>query len=105
MHTEDLPAEILGATAADDGASWTQALSRWADAETVRQAAPPLLDTAAPEFERALIRVALKHTGGHRQDAAKLLGWGRNTLTRKLKELGMEEAEATDDDAPSDAAA
>jgi two-component system nitrogen regulation response regulator GlnG len=33
--------------------------------------------------------VALKHTQGHRQDAAKLLGWGRNTLTRKLKELGM----------------
>ena len=67
--------------------------------------APPLLDTAAPEFERALIRVALNLTGGHRQDAAKLLGWGRNTLTRKLKELGMEEAEAADEGVPSDAAA
>jgi two-component system nitrogen regulation response regulator GlnG len=67
--------------------------------------APPA--TAAPEFERTLIRVALKHTGGHRQDAAKLLGWGRNTLTRKLKELGMEEGDADDpaSAAPNDAAA
>jgi two-component system, NtrC family, nitrogen regulation response regulator GlnG len=37
--------------------------------------------------------VALKQTHGHRQEAAKLLGWGRNTLTRKLKELGMNGAE------------
>ena len=29
-------------------------------------------------------------TQGHKQEAARLLGWGRNTLTRKLKELGME---------------
>ena len=50
----------------------------------------PLLDVAVPEFERAMIRVALRHCEGRRQDAAKLLGWGRNTLTRKLKELGME---------------
>ena len=46
------------------------------------------------EFERVLIRAALKRTQGHRQDAAKLLGWGRNTLTRKLKELGMNGADA-----------
>ena len=37
-----------------------------------------------------MIETALQHTGGRRQDAAKLLGWGRNTLTRKIKELGME---------------
>jgi len=61
--------------------------------ESLRAEASPLLDTALPEFERTLIRVALAHTGGHRQDAAKLLGWGRNTLTRKLKELGMEEGD------------
>ena len=51
----------------------------------------PLLDEALPQFEKTLIRVALKHTQGHRQAAAKLLGWGRNTLTRKLKELGMDD--------------
>jgi two-component system nitrogen regulation response regulator GlnG len=40
-----------------------------------------------------MIDVALEFTGGRRQEAARLLGWGRNTLTRKIKELGMEEAE------------
>ncbi|MFO0511248.1 MAG: helix-turn-helix domain-containing protein, partial [Gammaproteobacteria bacterium] len=108
VRAEDLPAEILGAAgAAGSGAAgegWAALLARWAEAEAQRNGAPPLLDTAAPEFERTLIRVALKHTSGHRQDAAKLLGWGRNTLTRKLKELGMEEA-GDADDAPSDAAA
>ena len=107
VRAEDLPAEIAGAAAGAiaNPEDWSEMLARWAEAEAQRSGAPPLLDTAAPEFERALIRVALKHTGGHRQDAAKLLGWGRNTLTRKLKELGMEEAEATDEGAPSDAAA
>ncbi len=58
---------------------------------TVRPwSASALLTDAQPEFERVLIRAALKRTQGHRQDAAKLLGWGRNTLTRKLKEPGNE---------------
>ena len=51
---------------------------------------------ALPAFERTLLRVALKATQGHRQEAARLLGWGRNTLTRKLRELGMEGAEDPD---------
>ncbi|MBB3060529.1 DNA-binding NtrC family response regulator [Microbulbifer rhizosphaerae] len=42
-----------------------------------------------PAFEKALIEIALKHTAERKRDAAELLGWGRNTLTRKLKELGM----------------
>ena len=37
-----------------------------------------------------MIEVALKHTAGRKRDAAQLLGWGRNTLTRKIKELDME---------------
>jgi len=41
-----------------------------------------------------MINAALKQSGGRRQDAAQLLGWGRNTLTRKIKELHMERAEA-----------
>jgi two-component system nitrogen regulation response regulator GlnG len=48
-----------------------------------------LLDSAVPSFERIMIETALKHTAGRRRDAALLLGWGRNTLTRKIKELGM----------------
>jgi two-component system nitrogen regulation response regulator GlnG len=58
----------------------------------------PLLDEALPEFERVLIRAALKRTQGHRQEAAKLLGWGRNTLTRKLKELEMNDIDHSHDD-------
>ncbi|HLB85873.1 MAG TPA: helix-turn-helix domain-containing protein, partial [Steroidobacteraceae bacterium] len=50
-----------------------------------------LLDDATPEFERTLIREALRTARGGRQEAARLLGWGRNTLTRKLKELGLDE--------------
>jgi len=96
IHAEDLPAEIVGAKAATNDDAWSERLARWAESESQRADAPPLLDTAMPEFERTLIRIALKHTAGHRQEAAKLLGWGRNTLTRKLKELGMSDAEASD---------
>jgi len=99
IRLEDLPSEIRGASAVVDADGWPQVLAAWAEAESLRRDAAPLLDTALPEFERTLIRVALRHTSGHRQEAAKLLGWGRNTLTRKLKELAMEEyaAEGSDD--------
>ena len=70
---------------------WAQALASWAQARFASGGAP-LLEDAMPEFERTVIREALKATQGGRQEAAKLLGWGRNTLTRKLKELGMEDA-------------
>jgi two-component system nitrogen regulation response regulator GlnG len=40
-------------------------------------------------FERIMIDAALKHTQGRRRDAAELLGWGRNTITRKIKELNL----------------
>lgn len=49
-----------------------------------------LLDEITPAFERVVIEQALAHTGGKRIEAAELLGWGRNTLTRKIQELGME---------------
>jgi two-component system nitrogen regulation response regulator GlnG len=89
IRVADLPAELAGpAAAAAANADWTTALADWAERQSA--ALPrPLLDDALPAFERTLIRVALRHTQGHRQDAARLLGWGRNTLTRKLKELGM----------------
>src|ERR1039457_5412105 len=92
IRAEDLPPEITGAVASTTPEQdWTSSLAQWADRQALSspRAPRPLLDDALPAFERTLIRVALKHTQGHRQDAAKLLGWGRNTLTRKLKELGM----------------
>jgi two-component system nitrogen regulation response regulator GlnG len=91
VHIDDLPNEVTNAgpaaTPADD---WVSGLAGWADKAAV-SGGRPLLDEALPQFEKTLIRVALKHTQGHRQAAAKLLGWGRNTLTRKLKELGMDD--------------
>ena len=69
--------------------SWEQALADWARKELLRSGAP-LLDAAMPAFERVVINVALNHTGGRRRDAAEILGWGRNTLTRKIKELKMD---------------
>ena len=42
------------------------------------------------EFERTLILRALQHTGGRRMEAAQWLGWGRNTLTRKIQELKLD---------------
>ena len=48
-----------------------------------------ILRQAVPLFERTMIEVALEHTRGRKRDAAELLGWGRNTLTRKMKDLDM----------------
>jgi two-component system nitrogen regulation response regulator GlnG len=89
IRVEDLPHELTAATPSGPvDADWAKALSSWADRHAMT-GKRPLLDEAQPEFERVLIRAALKRTQGHRQEAAKLLGWGRNTLTRKLKELDM----------------
>jgi two-component system, NtrC family, nitrogen regulation response regulator GlnG len=90
VHVDDLPAELTSAgQSSPSGHDWVTSLEGWADKAAV--SGQPLLDEAMPQFEKTLIRVALKHTQGHRQAAAKLLGWGRNTLTRKLKELGMDD--------------
>ena len=85
----DIPADLGGGSAAASSLDWSNALASWASARLAAGGAP-LLEDAVPEFERTLIREALKAAQGGRQDAARLLGWGRNTLTRKLKELGME---------------
>ncbi len=87
---DDLPTELReesdSPTAGDD---WQAALQRWAEGR-LAQGVTGLLSIATPQFERVMIETALKQTGERRQEAAKLLGWGRNTLTRKLKELAME---------------
>ena len=89
VHIDDLPPELM--TQPQDSvpaANWEQALRHWAD-QALGRGQSNLLDTAVPAFERIMIETALKHTAGRRRDAAVLLGWGRNTLTRKIKELGM----------------
>ena len=52
----------------------------------------PLLDEAVPAFERIVIQAALQAARGKRREAAELLGWGSNTLTRKIRELGLDDA-------------
>jgi two-component system, NtrC family, nitrogen regulation response regulator GlnG len=89
IRPEDVPPELGGGHGTDSRDDWAHALELWAQS-AMGQGAAPLLDVALPEFERTLIRVALARSAGRRQDAAKVLGWGRNTLTRKIRELGME---------------
>ena len=91
IHLGDLPPELRVEEAVDEprGLNWEQALERWAECAVNGQPGTPLLEVATPRYEETMIRVALRHTGGRRQDAAKLLGWGRNTLTRKISELRL----------------
>jgi two-component system nitrogen regulation response regulator GlnG len=68
---------------------WDSLLRQWAEAQ-LSSGRDDLVNEATERLERALINVALHATRGQRQEAAKRLGWGRNTLTRKIKELDME---------------
>ena len=65
---------------------WQGALRAWAR-QQLSQGETDILKNAAKAFEKTLLDCALEATRGRKQDAARLLGWGRNTLTRKLKEL------------------
>jgi two-component system nitrogen regulation response regulator GlnG len=103
IHLQDLPADLhkaearqpaaASATATGENQDWLGPLHQWAE-QRLAGGGDNLVGAATSALERTLIEVALKQTHGHRQDAAKLLGWGRNTLTRKLKELGMGNGDA-----------
>ncbi|CDG95613.1 response regulator in two-component regulatory system with GlnL, nitrogen regulation (EBP family) [Xenorhabdus bovienii str. puntauvense] len=68
---------------------WPRQLAEWAQ-NALKEGRTDLLSDALPLLERTLLNCALEYTNGHKQEAARLLGWGRNTITRKLKELGIE---------------
>ena len=85
----DLPAEFRG-QAAVVASDWLAALEHEAERRLAR-GETGILDTLTRQFERALITRALARTGGRRIEAANLLGMGRNTITRKIQELGIEE--------------
>jgi len=91
IHSEDLPPELhrerTDEVAAGD---WRSVLRSWVR-NNLAAGKVGLLDQATPEFETIMIETALEYTGGRKQDAARLLGWGRNTLTRKIKELGLDD--------------
>ncbi|KIO37886.1 nitrogen regulation protein NR(I) [Shewanella sp. cp20] len=92
---QDLPPELLTPSTSQDstsqsgGGGWQEALTLWID-QRLSEGESDLLTQIQPAFEKILLETALKHTKGHKQEAAKRLGWGRNTLTRKLKELEMD---------------
>jgi two-component system nitrogen regulation response regulator GlnG len=98
IQPNDLPHEVHNAAAQATG-DWVTALAQWAQSQPPD--AKPWLDQALPEFERVMILEALRRTRGHRQEAARVLGWGRNTLTRKSKELGIRDADDTTEQAAS----
>jgi len=92
----DLPAELReqhpGGVA---GGDWIGALEQEAERRLAR-GDTGILDALGRQFERALIVRALARTGGRRIEAAALLGMGRNTITRKIQELGIEDDPAPD---------
>ncbi|MDX1381110.1 MAG: nitrogen regulation protein NR(I) [Xanthomonadales bacterium] len=85
VFPDDLPAELRNAgSASEPQGSWQAALRAWARA-ALRDGRADLLPTTREELEQILIEAALEATGGNRQEAARRLGIGRNTLTRKIK--------------------
>jgi two-component system nitrogen regulation response regulator GlnG len=90
ITAEDIPGDLGGGDATRDASKeWTRMLTIWAERQ-IASSKEPLIDQAMPEFEKTLIEAAMSRTNGHRQEAAKLLGWGRNTLTRKMKALDLD---------------
>ncbi|OJW89299.1 nitrogen regulation protein NR(I) [Thiobacillus sp. 65-1402] len=96
VEAGDLPADLMQGVAVPAGGDWLQRLAAEAGARLARGEAA-ILDELTQAYEKTLIEVALRHTGGRRIEAAHLLGWGRNTLTRKIHELGMDNAAGADE--------
>lgn len=105
IYPEELPPELRQAplqksnessstlpTSHPNSLHWDELLEQWA-LQKLQNGEMKILDIATPMFERTLIQAALQQTRGRKRHAAELLGWGRNTLTRKLKELGMSSSE------------
>jgi two-component system nitrogen regulation response regulator GlnG len=94
IDVADLPPEVRAAPAAGEEAAsqeigWQQALEREVG-QALARGEQGIGERFEQAFERALILRALAHTGGHRMEAARWLGWGRNTLTRKIQGLGLD---------------
>ena len=90
VRIEDLPPELKQPQPGDDRKmDWIANLRSSVD-QQLSQGEADIYKDLNDSFERTLIEAALNATGGRKQEAAKKLGWGRNTLTRKLKELRIE---------------
>jgi two-component system nitrogen regulation response regulator GlnG len=88
IEIDDLPAEMRDADAAPGTADWQELLAATADELLAKQPGTVWANLTLV-LEATLIRRALAATGGRRIEAAQLLGIGRNTITRKIQELGL----------------
>lgn len=90
IQLDDLPADLKNATTLSNSNSdnWTVNLAGWAEKE-LKSEPTDILGKALPLFEKTLIEASLKHTLGRRSEAAKILGWSRNTLTRKINNMDI----------------
>ncbi|HXC41361.1 MAG TPA: helix-turn-helix domain-containing protein, partial [Burkholderiales bacterium] len=95
VEVGDLPAELRESAAASPDSNWLSALSREVDRIFARGDSS-IMDALSRDFEKTLITKALAKTGGRRIEAATLLGIGRNTITRKIQELGLEKDSSQD---------
>lgn len=86
IEISDLPDELQQHTATIKHDDWQQQLKQQLQAQ-LAAGHTEVLAQLLPQLEQLALELALEHTQGHKQQAAALLGWGRNTLTRKLKEL------------------
>lgn len=94
---EDLPPELLASTPLESAfGNWEDSLRSWVD-DALGNGQTSILDQVVPKFETVMIETALKHTAGRRRDASLLLGWGRNTLTRKIKELNIANSDSEEE--------
>jgi two-component system nitrogen regulation response regulator GlnG len=95
VDVKDLPSELREEALVSSAENWVTALEREAES-LLKRGDSAILDELSRQFERALITKALAHTGGRRIEASLLLGMGRNTLTRKIQELGLEKDDQPD---------
>ena len=96
IEVADLPAEFREPSSAAPPSDWLAALELEAERRLAR-GETAILGNLSRQFERALITRALARTGGRRIEAANLLGMGRNTITRKIQELGIEDGRPASD--------
>src|SRR5262245_17403587 len=94
IEVKDLPPE-LRTEAPVAAAGWVAALEKEVEG-LLGRGETAVMEALLRRFERALILKALAHTGGRRIEASQLLGLGRNTLTRKIQELGIDSGKKGD---------
>jgi two-component system nitrogen regulation response regulator GlnG len=93
IHLSDLPGDLQSgglSPAQPASANWQESLQKQVE-QVLASGKANLIADLIPQVETILIKAALKQTRGRKNDASKLLGWGRNTLTRKIKELELED--------------